>query len=249
MINLRIRRHTTRPRILIPRKVRDTRNLIHQRMTVRDLDTRSLNHTRTTVKDLATRNRIPRIQRRTRIHQRIPRRLIQTQRNQVGSLKECGTILTLDSVKSYPPPKQHYPEWSKPIWKPDPCPTDYKDWKPEYNKPDYSKWDEDYEYTDGSEWFTDNHVDNFPKSFTSTFVAFASPDQVVGSDNKAVPGLDKAFGTFAFGLNSKNNVVCYVRLLTGLRRYWGFWLMIELHRLSQRRVRLTRKDRYTPARR
>lgn len=54
------------------------------------------------------------------------------------------------------------------------------------------------------------HFNNFPFEFTSTAVAWARPETIVNNSQVAVPGLEGGFGTFAFGLNSIQDVICYV---------------------------------------
>ena len=51
---------------------------------------------------------------------------------------------------------------------------------------------------------------SFPFHFTSTLEAYAGPDQVVNNSNVAVLGLEKGYGHFKFGLNSHEDVICYV---------------------------------------
>lgn len=51
---------------------------------------------------------------------------------------------------------------------------------------------------------------SFPFHFTSTAMAWAGPDQVVNNSQVAVPGLPGGYGEFQFGLNSVQNVICYV---------------------------------------
>jgi len=67
-----------------------------------------------------------------------------------------------------------------------------------------------YEYTSASKWFNDEDVENFPDYFTSSLVAYATPDAVVNSNNTVVPGAKGSFGTFAYGLNAWEDTICYV---------------------------------------
>ncbi|KAF7549193.1 hypothetical protein G7Z17_g6538 [Cylindrodendrum hubeiense] len=60
-------------------------------------------------------------------------------------------------------------------------------------------------------------VDPGPFDFTSTFNIIATPDQVVGADNLPTGGLANAKGIFRFGLNSRENIICYNITLTGFR--------------------------------
>lgn len=56
------------------------------------------------------------------------------------------------------------------------------------------------------------HFNNFPFEFTSTAVAWAKSNTIVNNSQVAVPGLDGGYGTFAFGLNSVQDVICYVSI-------------------------------------
>lgn len=92
-----------------------------------------------------------------------------------------------------------------------------KDWKPyfrpspapKYVIPEW-KYDQDYEYADAQQWFNDRHVENYPAYWTSAAVAYATPDTIINNNGTAVPGLQGGYGTFAFGLNSAEDVICYV---------------------------------------
>lgn len=72
--------------------------------------------------------------------------------------------------------------------------------------------------TDASKGYKDHkdegghkaHFNNFPFEFTSTAVAWARPETIVNNSQVAVPGLEGGYGTFAFGLNSVQDVICYV---------------------------------------
>lgn len=68
---------------------------------------------------------------------------------------------------------------------------------------------------DKGSWKDDNsehkkHFNNFPFEFTSTAVAWAKSNTIVNNSQVAVPGLEGGYGTFAFGLNSVQDVICYV---------------------------------------
>lgn len=52
--------------------------------------------------------------------------------------------------------------------------------------------------------------DAFPFHFTSTLVTYASPNTIINNSQVAVPGLPEGWGKFQFGLNSVDNVICYV---------------------------------------
>ncbi|KAH7157220.1 hypothetical protein EDB81DRAFT_945557 [Dactylonectria macrodidyma] len=58
---------------------------------------------------------------------------------------------------------------------------------------------------------------HIPFEYTSTFNIIATPDQVVGTDNVATGGLPNAKGIFNFGLNSKEDIICYNITLLGFR--------------------------------
>lgn len=137
-----------------------------------------------------------------------------------------------------------------------------KDWKPYYRPsskyythPSW-KYDDQHEYTDGTAWFRDSSVDNYPEYFTSFAVAYASPDTIINNNQTAVPGLPGGFGTFAFGLNSVDDVICYVSpnsdlplsscdilRSTGLVRWNG--LIVEHHGVHYRRLFFTCQNRYS----
>jgi len=98
------------------------------------------------------------------------------------------------------------------------CKSDDKDWTPYYRPADYEPkpyhvashpYDDTYEYTSISKYFEDESVENFPEYFTSGLLAYASPYEVVNSNNTYTPGADGSFGTFAFGLNAWEDVICY----------------------------------------
>ncbi|KAK1995368.1 hypothetical protein LX36DRAFT_692653 [Colletotrichum falcatum] len=56
-----------------------------------------------------------------------------------------------------------------------------------------------------------------PFSFTSTYDVVATPDQVVDSNNTFTGGLAGAVGYFSYGINSRDNVICYNITLVGFR--------------------------------
>jgi len=51
--------------------------------------------------------------------------------------------------------------------------------------------------------------------FTSTYVVIATPDQVVDSENQFTGGLEGAKGIYKFGINSKDDTICYKITLFG----------------------------------
>ena len=56
-----------------------------------------------------------------------------------------------------------------------------------------------------------------PFDFTSTYKIEATPDQVVDANNTYTGGLAGAHGIYKFGINSKENVICYNITLTGFQ--------------------------------
>lgn len=52
----------------------------------------------------------------------------------------------------------------------------------------------------------------YPFEFTSTLVAYAGPDAIINNSQVAVPGLAGGWGEFRIGLNSIDNVICYVSI-------------------------------------
>ncbi|GJC90772.1 hypothetical protein ColLi_13610 [Colletotrichum liriopes] len=56
-----------------------------------------------------------------------------------------------------------------------------------------------------------------PFSFTSTYDVIATPDQVVDSNNTFTGGLAGAIGYYSYGINSKDNVICYNITLVNFR--------------------------------
>lgn len=83
------------------------------------------------------------------------------------------------------------------------------DWKAD----DEYDWCKDYEhcneYKDDDDKDDKYHKD-FPFDFTSTLIAYAGPDQVINNNQTAVYGLPGGYGLFQFGLNSEQDVICYV---------------------------------------
>jgi hypothetical protein len=64
----------------------------------------------------------------------------------------------------------------------------------------------------------DDHSDvdvAYPFQFTSTLVAFATPNNIINNSQVAVPGLPEGWGEYRFGLNSIDNVICYVSCSSG----------------------------------
>ncbi|CAM1503702.1 Fc.00g012930.m01.CDS01 [Cosmosporella sp. VM-42] len=59
--------------------------------------------------------------------------------------------------------------------------------------------------------------ESVPFTFTSTFKVTATPDQVVNPNNEFTGGLEGAKGIFQYGLNSKEDVICYNITITGFR--------------------------------
>lgn len=56
-----------------------------------------------------------------------------------------------------------------------------------------------------------------PFTFTSTYNVVAKPENVVDSNNNPTGGLEGSSGTFNFGINSHDNVICYNITITGFR--------------------------------
>lgn len=53
---------------------------------------------------------------------------------------------------------------------------------------------------------------DWPKKeyFTSTYRTVATPDQIINGTSGPVPGEKGALGFYNFGINSKDEVICYV---------------------------------------
>ncbi|KAJ3498680.1 hypothetical protein NLG97_g926 [Lecanicillium saksenae] len=56
-----------------------------------------------------------------------------------------------------------------------------------------------------------------PFTFTSTYHVVATPDKVVDAQNNFTGGLQGSSGSFLFGINSHENVICYNITITGFR--------------------------------
>ncbi|GAA5869482.1 hypothetical protein JCM8547_001501 [Rhodosporidiobolus lusitaniae] len=69
---------------------------------------------------------------------------------------------------------------------------------------DASNWQDDSHHG-GSNWL----IGDGPFDFTSTYSAWATPDQVVNADNTAVPGEEGAWGSFQYGINVHEEIICY----------------------------------------
>jgi hypothetical protein len=70
-------------------------------------------------------------------------------------------------------------------------------------------------FFDDDSLFDDNDGGGVPFRFTSRFSIKATPQQVVDANGVATGGLPGAKGWFKFGLNSKENVICYNITLQG----------------------------------
>lgn len=62
-----------------------------------------------------------------------------------------------------------------------------------------------------------NPSDKGPFVFTSTYNVKATPDQVVDAQNQKTGGLEGCTGTFNYGINSHENVICYNITIRGFR--------------------------------
>ncbi|ORX35213.1 hypothetical protein BD324DRAFT_81552 [Kockovaella imperatae] len=91
--------------------------------------------------------------------------------------------------------------------------NDKQSWKDESRhhwEEKHKEWNDDH-----ADWTGDHKSEHkdihaaFPFEFTSILKAYAGPDQVVNNSQVAVPGLEKGFGMFQFGLNSHEDVICY----------------------------------------
>ncbi|WVR08827.1 hypothetical protein IAU60_005885 [Kwoniella sp. DSM 27419] len=68
------------------------------------------------------------------------------------------------------------------------------------------------DYQDKHEVDTHDWKDSFPFHFTSTLVAYGSPDTIVNNSQVAVPGLPEGWAKFQFGLDSKeDNITGWIR--------------------------------------
>ncbi|OAQ97542.1 hypothetical protein LLEC1_01117 [Akanthomyces lecanii] len=64
---------------------------------------------------------------------------------------------------------------------------------------------------------TDDKKSGSPFVFTSTYSVIAKPENVVDAQNNFTGGLQGSSGTFNFGINSNENVICYNITITGFR--------------------------------
>merc|ERR1712137_1191647 len=60
-------------------------------------------------------------------------------------------------------------------------------------------------------------AESSPFDFTSTYEVIAVPEQVVDANNTFTGGLKGARGVYKFGINSKENVICYNITITGFQ--------------------------------
>lgn len=133
---------------------------------------------------------------------------------------------------------------------------------------DHKEWADkewaDKHYED-KEWSDDKKDDDwkkhlsFPFDFTSTAIAWAGPEKIINNSQVSVPGLDGAYGTFAFGLNGPQDVICWVslkRLVLTILFFFLFsfslftWLIpIEHHRVHDWQLFLagTNSHAYSPS--
>merc|ERR1711971_1105056 len=56
-----------------------------------------------------------------------------------------------------------------------------------------------------------------PFEFTSTYSVVATPDQVVNSDNEFTGGLEGTKGFYEYGINSKEDYICWNIVLENFR--------------------------------
>ncbi|ORY58015.1 hypothetical protein BCR35DRAFT_271277 [Leucosporidium creatinivorum] len=73
-------------------------------------------------------------------------------------------------------------------------------------------------WNDGK-WEKEKHHDEKPKhdavlkngpfDFTSTYTAWATPDQVVNANSTPTPGEEGAYGHFSYGINAPQEIICY----------------------------------------
>lgn len=75
----------------------------------------------------------------------------------------------------------------------------------------------------------------FPFEFTSTVIAWAGAETIVNNSQVTVPGLPGGYGTFAFGLNSKEDVICYV----------GPSRLVSVHLLTRQNISVYIKGNYS----
>ncbi|KAM0755203.1 hypothetical protein T439DRAFT_322259 [Meredithblackwellia eburnea MCA 4105] len=58
-------------------------------------------------------------------------------------------------------------------------------------------------------WHGEKHSGLTLFKFTSTYAAYATPDQVVNNSNVATPGEPGAWGWFKYGINAPEEIICY----------------------------------------
>ncbi|KAL7417648.1 hypothetical protein BDY24DRAFT_411613 [Mrakia frigida] len=56
---------------------------------------------------------------------------------------------------------------------------------------------------------TEDLIESGVFGFTSTYAAYATPDQVVNGSQVSVPGEPGAWGTFKFGINAPEELICW----------------------------------------
>jgi len=100
-----------------------------------------------------------------------------------------------------------------------PCSKDtfriiYGDKKYDEHKGDkkYDDHKEEYHHDDGKT----HGLSAFPFDFTSTYYVKATPDNIIVANGSRVPGQEGAVGHFSFGINSKEEVICYNITLIGV---------------------------------
>ncbi|GAA5946559.1 hypothetical protein JCM3765_000295 [Sporobolomyces pararoseus] len=59
------------------------------------------------------------------------------------------------------------------------------------------------------EHYSGNALDGKVFDFSSTYVAYATPDQVINNNQTAVPGEEGASGVFKYGIVASEEVICY----------------------------------------
>ncbi|KAM0789250.1 hypothetical protein ACM66B_000093 [Microbotryomycetes sp. NB124-2] len=61
------------------------------------------------------------------------------------------------------------------------------------------------------EYYDDGHsgLTNGPFQFTSTYKAYATPDQVVNANSTPTPGEPGAYGWFQYGIYAPEEIICY----------------------------------------
>lgn len=63
----------------------------------------------------------------------------------------------------------------------------------------------------------ESHKPKGPFTFTSTYNVVARPGEVVDAQNNKTGGLEGASGQFNYGINSKENVICFNITIDGFR--------------------------------